>query len=321
VSAMFASRAARRRAVTYISLLAASLVLMAVSANPLVRDLQNGVAFAFKPFEVAIEGVATGVGSIGTAITEIDRIRVENEALRAENERLQTENRAAAEARRENDALTSLLQLRQGLDFKTLPTVVIARESSEARRAVVIDRGSDDGVAVGQVIVAAGGSLAGRVVDVGPDFARVVLISDSSSTVIGQLLGSGSTGKVVGQLGGALVMTDVDSTVAVNIGDEVFTAGIELSGGIRSPYPKGLLLGRVIDVKRDPNEVVQTVYLEPAAPLDQLEFLLVITDYKGGLSGPSGSQAPCLPTASGTLPNTDQPCSTAAPRPTPTPKR
>lgn len=319
MSAMFASRVARRRAVTYISLLAASLVLMAVSANPLVRDLQNGVAYAFKPFEVAIEGAANGVGSIGTAITEIDRIRVENEALRADNERLQTENRAAAEARRENDALTSLLQLRQGLDFKTLPTVVIARESSEARRAVVIDRGSDDGVAVGQVIVAAGGSLAGRVTDVGPDFARVVLISDSTSTVIGQLLG-GSTGKVVGQLGGALVMTDVDSTVKVNIGDEVFTAGIELSGGIRSPYPKGLLLGRVIDVKRDPNQVVQTVYLEPAAALDRLEFLLVITDYQGGLS-PSRSQAPCLPTASGTLPNTDQPCSTAAPKPTPTPKR
>jgi rod shape-determining protein MreC len=321
MSAMFASRAARRRTVTYVSLLAASLVLMAVSANPLVRDLQNGVAFAFKPFEVAIDGVATGIGSIGTAITEIDRLRIENQALKAENERLQTENRAAAEARRENDALTSLLQLRQGLDFRTLATAVIARESSEAKRAVVIDRGSNDGIAVGQVVVAAGGSLAGRVVDVGPDFAHVVLISDSSSTVIGQLLSSGATGKVVGQLGGALVMQDVDSTAKVNIGDEVFTAGIELSGGIRSPYPKGLLLGRVIDVKRDPNQIVQTVYLEAAAALDQLEFLLVITDYQGGLTAPSGSVAPCLPTASGTLPNSDQPCATAEPAPTPTPKR
>src|SRR5450759_4522128 len=155
MSAMFASRAARRRTVTYVSLLAASLVLMAVSANPLVRDLQNGVAFAFKPFEVAIDGVATGIGSIGTAITEIDRLSIENQALKAENERLQTENRAAAEARRENDALTSLLQLRQGLDFRTLATAVIARESSEAKRAVVIDRGSNDGIAVGQVVVAA----------------------------------------------------------------------------------------------------------------------------------------------------------------------
>ena len=93
-------------------------------------------------------------------------------------------------------------------------------------------------------------------------------MSDSTSTVIGQLLSSAATGKVIGQLGGALVMQDVDAAATVTIGEEVFTAGIELGGGIRSPYPKGLLIGRVVDVKRDPNEVVQTVYLEPAAPLD-----------------------------------------------------
>jgi rod shape-determining protein MreC len=198
--------------------------------------------------------------------------------------------------------------------FHTLATTVIARESSEAKRVIVVDRGTDDGVAVGQVIVASGGALAGRVIEVGPDFARAVLISDGTSTVIGQLLGSAATGKVVGQLGGALVMEDVDSTATVTLGEEVFTAGIELSGGIRSPYPKGLLIGRVVDVKRDPNEVVQTVYLEPAASLDRLEFVLVITDYQGGL-GASGSEQPCLPTASGTLPDSDQPCSTAAPAP------
>ena len=92
------------------------------------------------------------------------------------------------------------------------------------------------------------------------------------------------------------------------IGEEVFTAGIELGGGIRSPYPKGLLIGRVVDVKRDPNDVVQTVYLEPAADLDHLEFVLIITDYQGGITGPIGSIGPCLPTASGALPDSDQPC-------------
>ena len=61
------------------------------------------------------------------------------------------------------------------------------------------------------------------------------------------------------------------------------TAGIELGGGVRSPYPKGLLIGQVIDVRRDANDVVQTAYLQPAADLDKLEFVLVITDYQGGL--------------------------------------
>ena len=312
-SGLFANRVTRRRATTYAGFLVVSVLLMAISGNPLVQDLQNGVAFAFRPFEAAVDSAARDVTSIGSALADIDQLRRDNEALRAENDRLRLENVAANEARRENDLLTGLLQLQQGLDFQTLASSVIARETSDSRRVIVIDRGSNDGVKVGHVVIAAGGALVGRVIDVGPTFARVLLISDQTSTVIGQLVTSTATGKVVGQPGGALVMQDVDATVKVPIGEEVFTAGIQLGGGLRSPYPKGLLIGQVFDISRDPNEVVQTVYLQPAAPLDRLEYVLVITDYQGGLAGGAESPAPCQPTPSGVLPNEDQPCSTTAP--------
>ena len=319
MAAILANRTFRRRAVAYVALLVVSLVLVTISSNPIVRDVQNGVAFAFKPFQVAVGDVARDVASIASTIAEIDRLRQENVELRTENDRLEAESRAAAELRRENDQLTGLLQLRTGLAYQTLAVSVIARESSEARRAIVIDRGSDDGLSPGQVVIAAGGALTGRIVDVGPTFAHVVLISDATSTVIGQLLGTTATGKVIGQLGGALVMQDVDAAAGVSIGEEVFTAGIELDGGIRSPYPKGLLIGRVVDATRDPNEVVQTVFLEPAAPLDRLEFLLVITDYEGGIIGPIETGVPCDPTKGGTLPDSDQPCASGAPDRTPAP--
>ena len=319
MSALLANRAARRRGVAYVALLGSSLVLLTVSSNPFVRDLQHGIAFAFKPIQVAIDSIARDAQSIGSTISEIDQLRQENAALKADNDQLQAQAQAAAELQRENELLTGLLQLRNGLDYRTQAVTVIARESSEARRALVIDRGTDDGIATGQIVITAGGALAGRVTDVGPNFAHVVLISDSSSTVIGQLLSSAATGKVIGQLGGALVMQDVDSVTTVAIGEEVFTAGIELGGGIRSPYPKGLLIGAVVDVKRDPNEVVQTVFLEPAAPLDRLEFLLVITDYAGGISGPIQTGVPCNPTKGGTLPDSDQPCASGAPGASPKP--
>jgi rod shape-determining protein MreC len=313
VTAFLANRAVRRRTVAYIALLVASLILVTVSSIPLVRDIQNGVAFAFKPVQVAIGGIARDVSSIATTIAEIDRLRRENTDLRRDNDRLQAESRSAAELRRENEQLTGLLQLRNGLEYQTLAVSVIARETSEARRAIVIDRGSDDGLAAGMVVIAGGGALVGRIAEVGPSFAHVVLISDATSTVIGQLLSTTATGKVIGQLGGALVMQDVDAAAKVTNGEEVFTAGIELQGGIRSPYPKGLLIGRVADVTRDPNEVVQKVFLEPAAPLDRLEFLLVITDYEGGITGPIETSVPCDPTRGGTLPDSDQPCSSDAP--------
>jgi len=58
-------------------------------------------------------------------------------------------------------------------------------------------------------------------------------------------------------------MDKVDATQRIAIGDEVVTAGITLGSGIRSPYPKGLVIGQVNDVTRDPNAVIQTAYLDP----------------------------------------------------------
>jgi rod shape-determining protein MreC len=182
VSGFFATRSARRRTTTYGALVVASIVLIAASSTPLVRDLQRGIAFAFRPILSSIDGTIREVGSIGTALTELDSLRLENDALKAENARLKLENQSAEEYRRENEILTGLLQLQNGFDFTTVAAVVIARDSSEARRVVTIDRGTNDGIEVGHVVVAAGGALVGRVVDVGPDFARVMLISDPSSS-------------------------------------------------------------------------------------------------------------------------------------------
>jgi len=127
-------------------------------------------------------------------------------------------------------------------------------------------------------------------------------------------MSSAATGQVVGQLGGVLVMSQVDSSERINLGEEVVTAGIELAGGVRSPYPKGLLIGQVIDVSRDANDVVQTAYLQPTANLDKLEYALVILDYHGGL--PPVGQQPVECGSKGTLPEGEQPCYTQSARPT-----
>ena len=315
MTSLLATRAARRRGIVFTVLLLVSALLMAFSSNPAVQEVQNGIGFAFRPIQVALDQAATDVASVAAAIVEIDRLRVDNAALRAENDRLTAENARLQEIRRENDQLTALLQLRAGFDLKTAAATVIARESSEFRRLVVLDKGTNEGIAVGDVAVAAGGALAGRVVEVGPDSAKVVLLTDSESTVIGQLTGNAATGEVVGQLGGVLTMSQIDASETVSVGDEVVTAGIELGSGVRSPYPKGLLIGQVIDTRRDANDVVQTAYLQPAAQLDKLEFLLVITDYQGGL--PPIEQQP-IDCSGGVLPQGEQPCFSPSPAPTPT---
>lgn len=310
MTSLLASRVARRRGIAFAVLLVISTLLMAFSSNPAVRELQNGMSFAFRPLQGAVHDVAAGIASVAEAITEIDRLRVDNTRLSAENRRLTIENTRLDEVRRENEGLTGLLQMRASFDYQMVAATVIARESSEFRRLVVLDRGTNDGIAVGDVAIAAGGALAGRVTEVGPDSAKVVLLSDGEFTVIGQLTTTAATGEVIGQPGaGVLVMRQIDSSEKVTVGDEVVTAGIELGGGVRSPYPKGLLLGQVIDVRRDANDVVQTAYLQPAADLDRLEFVLVITSYEGGLP-PIEQQPIDCNEPDGTLPQGEQPCFT-----------
>ena len=323
MTTILANRQTRRRGIVFAVLIAITLLLMAFSGNPYIQEVQRGLSFALRPFQGAIASVAEGVSGVATAITEIDQLRGDNAALRSENERLANENARLRALKQENDELTALLQLQGGFDHETVAVRIIGREMLETRRVVTIDKGTDDHIELGDAVVVQGGALAGKVTDVGPTFAKVTLISDSTSTVVGKLLTSGETGDIVGQAGGVLVMRNIDSAVEIGIDEEVFTAGLELGGGIRSPYPAGLIVGSVVDVERDANDVVQTAFLAPAANLDSFELALVITDYDGGLPPIDEQPVPCGD--EGTVPEGEVECFTpgptikASPRVTPRP--
>ena len=278
-----ASRRARRRWITYTVLLMVTVLLMAFSSNPAVREVQRGFNFALKPVQSAVSGAADSIASVFGAIGEIDRLRLDNAALRDQNEQLANANARLELLKRENDQLTGLLQLQNGFDHATVAARVIGRETLPTIRMVTLDKGTDDGLALGDVVIVQGGALAGRISDIGPTFAKVTLLSDSTLVVIGQLLTSSATGEISGDAGGVLVMKNIDASVAISLDEEVYTAGLELAGGIRSPYPRGLVIGTVVDVQRDATDVVQTAFIQPAADLAGFSLALVITDYSGGL--------------------------------------
>ena len=322
MTTLLATRSARRRAVAFTALLATTLILMAISSSPLITEFQNAMAFALRPVQGALHDTADSIAGAFSAIGDIDRLHTDNAALRRENERLAAENLRAKALEAENESLSTLLQLKSSFAYQTTAAVVIARESSEVKRSVTLSKGSDDGIQRGDVVIAEGGALVGRVSDVGPTFSIVTLISDRSSTVIGATETSAATGDVVGQLGGALIMQNIDSTETVTPGEQVLTAGIQLPGGVRSPYPKGLLIGVVSDVKREASSVVQTAFLQPTADLEKVSYVLVVLDYVGGIPDAGDTPVDCSHTgAGGALPGGEQPCiePSSSPRATPSP--
>src|SRR6202022_2114212 len=116
------------------------------------------------------------------AVGDLDRIRAENASLRAANDRLTLENARLAEAAIAAQQGAKLDAAQRALPFKTIAAPVIARDPSGVLKTIVIGAGSDQGVHVDQIVLSEQG-VVGRVSEAGDNFAKVVLVTDSSSTV------------------------------------------------------------------------------------------------------------------------------------------
>lgn len=280
---MLRSRSARRQAIAYVGLLAVGLLMLAFSGSGPLTELRKGVGFAMSPIQDVLHQGARTFGSLFATIGEIDRLRQANDELTRRLNELEAANRGLESLRVQNDQLTALLEVGSSLDYSTVAGEVISRRTTSQERVISIDRGTEAGITVDDPVVAGGGALIGQVVEVGQHYARILLISDTHFFVAGMIETSRAVGDVQGQSEQWLHMTGIPASEAVNVGESVLTAGIELSEGIRSPYPKGLLIGTVLEVQRMPDQLFQTALVQPAVPLDRLEYVLVITDYQGGL--------------------------------------
>lgn len=280
---MLKGRAGRRQAILYVALLTISLLLLAFSSSVPITELRRGVSFAMTPIQNVLRESGRTVSSFFATLGEIDQLRQANEQLTTQVNELATENRSLESLRVQNQQLTDILQVRSSLDYESTAAEVISRRITDQEHVISLDRGANAGIAVDDPVIGGGGALVGQVVEVGPDYSRVLLITDERMNVVGLLESSRGVGTVHGRLDRPLEMDGIPATNTVSLGEAVVTAGIELAEGIRSPYPKGLLIGTIADVQRSPDQLFQTALVTPAAQFDTLEYVLVITNYEGGL--------------------------------------
>lgn len=291
---MLSGRSARRQVVLYVVVLAMALLMLAFSGSAPIRELRRGVGFAMTPIQEVMRNSARTVGSLFSSFGEIDRLRQQNEDLIRRLNEIEAINQGLASLRAQNELLTQLLDIHSSFDYQTVAAEVTSKRTTDQERAISLDRGTDAGIEEGDPVIGAGGALVGQVVEVGSNFSRVLLISDKRVNVAGLIESSRAVGLISGKLEQPLEMVNIPAELQVAEGESVVTAGIELAEGIRSPYPKGLLIATVASVSRAPDQLFQTALLRPVADLERLEYVLVITDYEGGLpdSSPAPSEAP-----------------------------
>lgn len=256
-----------------VALLVVSVVLTTVyfregETGPL-RRLRRAVLAASAPVALAGDWVTSPVRAVGEWFHGVGVSRTEVDELRRQNAELRARVAELEEARLENERLRALVEFAEASELEARGARIIGRPSTTWEGVITIDQGTDDGIAVGMPVLAQQGLL-GQVVQTSARSARVRLITDQRSGVAALVQRSRAPGIVKGSIGGALTLDFVDPKTVPRRGDVVLTSGL---GGV---YPKGLLVGEVVNVEMRANDLHPRVELASAVPFDDLEEVLVL---------------------------------------------
>jgi rod shape-determining protein MreC len=254
----------------------ALLVVAIVGALVLVPgSAQQVEAFGTRflaPLQFGVSGAVGQAEDVVSIVQRIGDLAHQNDQYREEIDRLQAEIVRLRELEVENRDLRNLLGLKQRSGTgELLPVLVIARDPSPYVQSITIDRGEEDGLRDGMPIITWRG-VVGRVNRVGPTSSKVLLVTDTSSSISGRVQSSESrvTGILRGRPEGGLLMQHIPQEESVQTGDTVITSDL---GGV---MPEGLVVGQIVQVRRKDVDVFQEALIEPAADMKQLERLYVM---------------------------------------------
>ena len=234
------------------------------------------VMLAAAPFLQAIHNISTSLASLWGSYIDLRQIRRENLSLKEEINRLKREGMFLSEAKRENERLHRILQLREVIPPPTIAARVIGKDPSNWFRSILIDKGIREGVSKNTAVLCPQG-LVGRVIEVTEQNARVQLITDPNFAVGALIQRNRVGGVVVGEVGPYCRLKFLPQDAEVQVGDLVLTSGL---GGLS---PKGIPIGTVaaIDKRRDP--LFQEAQISPKVDFFRIEEVLI-------LAGPSRSE-------------------------------
>lgn len=140
-------------------------------------------------------------------------------------------------------------------------------------RFLKIDKGFDDGIRVDQAVVFKD-NFVGRIKDTSLKSSVVLLLQDPDSKIASFTQGSKGRAKgvVVGQFGTESLMDKILHEEIIEIGDLVYSEGTE------GFLPRGLILGKVVDVLERKNEVFKQAKVKPVFDIRDLELVFVIVE-------------------------------------------
>ncbi len=267
----------RRRLIV---LIAVALAIIVAVSSALVRGTaagKNVTQSLLAPFDSALSALTRTAERFYNYVFEYESLEAENAYLKKRVAALEDEIRSIDTLQRENERLRAVANLlKEHEDYDMVSSYIISWDSSNWRNTFTIGKGTLSGVSEGMCAITEQGQVVGIVTDCGANWATVTTILDSSLQISATLSSSGYNGIVQGahktDKENQLRMDYLSTEAVIRNNDQVVSTGSTL-------YPRGLILGYVVDAGLDGTGVAKYAVIEPAADFDALEQVYVITNY------------------------------------------
>lgn len=235
-----------------------------------VSQVRAVLSMPLVPLQYAVSWPIEFFDHLGGSISSRDALLKENLNLKAEQLRLKAQVQRLRALELENNQLKALMSSSAEVQGKVLIAQLLSVATEPFVNQVLLDKGSNDGVYVGQPVLDANGVM-GKVIQVSPLTSRVLLINDRHSGVPVQVARNGIRAIAVGDaFTGELRLMHVPQTADVRPGDMLITSGLG------DHFPEGYPVGQVTSVEKDPGLQFATIAIEPTAHLDRSRGVLLV---------------------------------------------
>lgn len=250
-------------------------VIIFLYALGLIKPLEVFFSNSVKPVNERLYNLGSFFNHNYTDKTSPEYLQLKIEELQSEVARLIVANAGQQELVEENKKLRSQLDFVSEHNFRALAAEVIARESllegATEGQDLVINKGAGDGVEVGQGVLSEEGLIVGKIIEVKETSAKACLTTSIECKLAATIQNQTRTqGITDGDLGLTIKMSYIPQLENIAIGDTVITSGLG------EKIPRGLVIGKIIDIRNESNEVWQDATIEPLVNLNNLTVVSVI---------------------------------------------
>ncbi|OUS32672.1 rod shape-determining protein MreC ['Osedax' symbiont bacterium Rs2_46_30_T18] len=268
----------------FLLILGALSLVIADLRGDSTRNIRSAISIILTPVQWLVD-IPTGVADdISTVLVDRTALIKDNNQLRSNSIQLEKKVQQMMMLRAENVRLRDLLNASARVDDQVQLAELIGVNPDPFQHQIILDKGSEDGVFVGQPVLDAGGVM-GQVVEVALYTNRTMLVTDGRHALPVEVVRNGMRAIALGKGShGELDITHVTDNADIRVGDLLVTSAL----GGRFPY--GYPLAKIVSVKRDPSRKFMIVKAKPAARLDNSRYVLMVGNSASEQS--TGTQQP-----------------------------